>query len=571
MTNLDAPARIDRPGDKPREGALGHKVTHGMSWMVVATLVIKTLSFFSTWALGTLLSKDDYGVYGIAMGLAAFAQVLRDGGMRQILIQKRAHRYAKLSGPMFWFSGAFNGGAGLLLGLAAWPISWAYGEPELAPVLVATATSIALATPSGVLRAKIAVDLKFSRLAQLNTWSAAVRYTSMIGCAAMGLGALSFTIPLVLIAIFEAVYGYVVTRDKPWMRGPRMRIWPALWGRSKWLILGTLGMTTLRQGDYLVLGWLKAGGYLLMGVVGQYVFAYQAAVQINVLVAVNLQQVLFPALSKLAGEPQRHALAVMRATRVMMLAGSGLGLSLACSIAPLQVMLWNGKWDGAVWAVIWMSAFFPLRLLTSVLNAAQLSKARFRDWFWITLLQGGGMMAAAAVGGLVCNGQGAEMLESVGASIGIAPELLHGMLNGAGSISFVIGLYFLVGVAPTVVWGLHRCGADWKRIAPLILPTWMVSCAAAAATMGIAHVTPLPASLPTRLAALVDFVERNIVFGVLNIALLRVFTPRTLAEAVEIVPRRVRRPVRRLLRLPEPTKSPKVGPTDLDAVSDSVD
>ncbi|GAB4385993.1 MAG: hypothetical protein Kow0022_13830 [Phycisphaerales bacterium] len=523
--------------------------------MVVATLVIKTLSFFATWVLGTLLSKDDYGVYGIAMGLAAFAQVLRDGGMRQILIQKRAHRYAKLSGPMFWFSGAFNGGAGLLLGLAALPISRAYGEPELAPVLWATATSIALATPSGVLRAKIAVDLKFSRLAQLNTWSAAVRYTSMIACAAAGLGALSFTIPLVLIAIFEAVYGYAVTRDTPWMRRPRLRLWPALWGRSKWLILGTLGMTTLRQGDYLVLGWLKAGGYLLMGVVGQYVFAYQAAVQINVLVAVNLQQVLFPALSKLAGEPQRHAQAVLRATRVMMLAGSGLGLSLACTIKPLQVMLWGGKWDGAVWAVIWMSMFFPLRLLTSVLNATQMSKARFKDWFWLTLLQGAGMMGAAAIGGLVFCGSGAEWVESAGASVGISEAWLGNLLDGAGAISFVIGMYFLLGVAPTVVWGLHRCGIHWRKVAPLILPTWVVSCAAAGATMALAQVVPMPAELPMRWAALLEVIERTAVFGVLDLALLRLFTPGTLAEAVEIVPRRLRRLVRRVLGLPEPARA----------------
>lgn len=529
-----------KPVERQRQEALGRKVSHGMSWMVVATIVGKVLSFGSAWVLGILLSEDDYAVYGIAMGLAALAQVLHDGGMRQILIQKGAHRYTKLSGPVFWFSGVFNGGAGLVLGLAAWPLAWVYGESELGPVLLATAISIVLTTPLGVYRAKMAVDLKFRRLAELNTWSAAVRYILMIVFAALGFGALSFTLPLIFRAIFEAVFGFWVTGDKPWTRPPRRRLWPELFGKSKWLIFGTFAMSTLRQGDYLVLGWLKIAKLVAMGAVGQYVFAYQIAVQINVLVAVNLQTVLFPALSRLANEPRRHAQAILRATRVMMLVGSAFGLGLACVFEPLQTLLWLHKWEGAVQAVVWMAAFFPMRLLTSVLNSAQMSKGRFKEWFWLTLVQGAGMMAAAAIAGA--------------------------LWDDAGEISLVIGIYFLIGVAPTVVWGLHRCGVGWKQTTMAVLPTWLIACTAAASARTLISMIDSPAfgaslglsaSLTARADALVEVVMLGATFGLLYLAGLRLLVPRSLAEAVDVAPARLSQPILSVLRLSAPSRAVK--------------
>ncbi len=541
MSEIDIPAPIDRPEEKPREQALGRKVSRGMSWMVIATLIGKTASFASAWVLGVLLSEDDYAVYGIAMGLAAFAQVLRDGGVRQILIQKQSHRYDKLSGPMFWFSGLFNGGAGLLLSLLAWPIAAAYSEPALGPVLLAIGVSIALTTPLGVYRAKMSVDLQFRELATLNTMSSVVRYTSMVIFAFMGLGALSFTLPLVARTIFEAMYGYWVTRDTPWKRPPRRRLWPALWSKSKWLIFGTFAMATLRQGDYLVLGWLKIADLVSKSALGQYVFAYQIAVQVNVLVAVNLQTVLFPALSKLAHEPKRHAQAVLRATRVMMLAGSGFGLGLACVFEPLQTVLWGDKWSEATEAVIWMAAFFPMRLLTSVLNSAQLSKGRYGEWFWLSMVQGAGMMLSALFAGW--------------------------FWNDSGQISMIIGIYFLIGVAPTVVWGLHRCGVNWKQNTASILPTWIVSCAAAALAYELVQLLAVP-SLATslqltagqgeRIDALVQVVLLGGLFSLFYLVGLRVFTPRSLAETLDIGPARFSRPIVRLLRLPQVERIGKV-------------
>lgn len=546
-----------KPQNQPKQQALGRKVSKGVSVMVLSTFIIKTLSFISTFVLGLLLDKADYAVYGIAMGIATFAQVLRDGGMRQILIQKQAHRYAKLSGPVFWLSGAFNGTAGILLGLAAYPLAALYKEPELGPVLLATAASIFFSTSLGIYRAKMAVDLNYRRLAEARTLSSAVRYTSMILFALLGFGPLAFTLPLVICVIAEGAFGFYVTREKPWTRPPRFRLWPALWSKSKWLIFGTFAMSTLRQGDYLVLGWLKVLGVVSISAVGFYVFAYQIAVQINVLVIGNLHAVLFPALSKLHNEPERHKRAVLRAIRVMMLFGSGFGLILACTFEPLQVILWGDKWAPATEAVVWMAVFFPLRLLTGVLNSAQLSKGRFREWFWLTLVQGAGMMLAAAVAGVAANpligsitAMGIESLLGLRLTLPILPD------NSSGIISLVIGIYFAVGVAPTVLWGFKRMGIRLRDTARAVLPTWLVACAAAAATLIVIQWIPLPVNAHPRVIAAVDYALRFTLFGIFYLAALRAVQPKALAETIDVAPKRYSNRAARLLRLkkPEPLK-----------------
>jgi len=538
------------PHHKPKQQALGRKVSKGVSVMVLSTFIIKTLSFVATFVLGLLLDEADYAVYGIAMGIATFAQVLRDGGMRQILIQKQAHRYGKLSGPVFWLSGAFNGTAGILLGAAAFPLAALYNEPELGPVLLATAASIFFSTSLGIYRAKMAVDLNYRRLAEARTLSSAVRYVSMIGFAALGFGPLAFTLPLVICVLAEGAFGFYVTREKPWTRPPRFRLWPALWAKSKWLIFGTFAMSTLRQGDYLVLGWLKILGLISVTAVGQYVFAYQIAVQINVLVVGNLQAVLFPALSKLTNEHERHRRAVLRAIRVMMLFGSGFGLILACTFEPLQVILWGDKWAPATEAVVWMAVFFPLRLLTGVLNSAQLSKGRFREWFWLTLVQGTGMMVAAALAGLAANRFiGTLLAFSFEHALGIRLVLPALPDNSSGIISLVIGVYFAIGIAPTVVWGFKRMGIPFRQTVRAILPTWIVACIAAAVTMYLVRFVPLPTDAPLRVVALIDYCIRFVLFGGLYVVLLRAVQPHALAETIDVIPKKYSKRVNRLLFL----------------------
>jgi hypothetical protein len=210
----------------------------------------------------------------------------------------------------------------------------------------------------------------------------------------------------------------------------------------------------------------------------------------------------------------------------MTLFTSGVSLAVACSFEPLQVVLWGQKWAAASAAVMWMSAFFPLRLLTGILNAAQLSKGMYKEWFWMAFLQGGGMMLATA--------------------------LAAGLFESSGKIALVIGVYFLVGLTPIVFWGFARVGVPARAAAGAILPAWLVACGAAAATLAIATLFPAPAHMAPRLAAAVDLVLRDAVFGVLYLVALRAIMPKALAETIDIAPGRLCRPVNRLFLLMAP-------------------
>jgi len=430
------------PAPRPVRGAgrsLGAQAGAGMVWMLLATGAGKGASIVSQIVLGWILGGDEFGVYAAAIGLASFVTVLRDGGTRQILVQKGSERWAGLSGPAFWMASSIALAMGLALVAAAvaaplvpFKEGSAYADPRLPGVIGVIALSLVIAPPGMLFVARLSTQLRFGAIASLNTQTALVRHATMIVFALMGFGPLSFALPLVCQALYQNIAGYLITRDRIWTRPVRARMWPALLARAKWLMVQAVSRSLLLMGDYAVLGFLVRDEVL-----GVYFFAYQIVLQIQVLISVNLQNVLFPSLSKLAGEPVRFGAAVVRATRVLSLFSCAGAIALAVVYDPLQRLIWGGKWDASVAAVHAMALFFPFRMLFNVLNSALLAHGRYRQVSLLTLLAGAGLVGVAAVAG--------SLTEDVGA------------------IALAVALYFGIGLTAIVTLALRTVGVAPSR------------------------------------------------------------------------------------------------------------
>ena len=66
-----------------------------------------------------------------------------------------------------------------------------------------------------VFQAKLSSDLNFRNYTQLNVLSAILRHGSMVGFALIGLGPLSFVLPLIIIALFETIGGWYLVGTWP--------------------------------------------------------------------------------------------------------------------------------------------------------------------------------------------------------------------------------------------------------------------------------------------------------------------------------------------------------------------
>ncbi|MCW5755937.1 MAG: oligosaccharide flippase family protein [Phycisphaeraceae bacterium] len=509
--------------------AMGQKVGGGMAWLTIATAVVKAASLVNMAILGILLAKEDFGIFGTAIGVAALINVLRDGGVRRILIQKGRHRYPGLVGPIYAWTLLLNILAAAIL-CALGPAMAAYHKnDQYVMVMVTLGLAALIYGPSMIYQARLSMEYRYKAVATMNASSAIVRYIAMISLALAGAGPLTFTWSLVIIAAYEWLFGLCVTRDPLIRFKPRFRLWPAIWARAKWLLLGALALALLRQGDYLVLGMI-----LEPRIMGIYVFAYMIGDQVMALLASNLQQVLMPTMAAFQHDRERHVKAILRAAGALVMVAAIFAGGIAVTIRPLEQLLWDGKWASAVPAVQALSLCFALRLLVSLQESALSSTGRFRTQFHALLVQGLGMATVAGLGGLF-------------------------FPDNPGAIAMAIGLWFVVGVTGMAAWSLGRIGvrqADFLRavlkpwalltgIALLVIAAdlWLIDTLTARALEPDAQDATHPMGLVLRAAI------SAMAYGLLALLAIRVALPNTLRDLLAIAPGKVTRLAGPLLRM----------------------
>ncbi len=493
MTSLSPnppPAPTPGPGTP---ASLTKSVVGGSVWMIANSIVMRVVSLFAQIALGHLLTKADFGLYGMAMSIAAVLTVLRDGGVRQLLIQ-RQKEYETLAGPVFWMGATFSLITGLLL-LAAGPIAAARsGEPEVAILLYLLAISQPIGALGSTLTAKLQIDMRFAAYSAAGAAGGFVRYVGSILL-------LEFLIPCLL------------TREQPWRRRPNIKLWPSMLARTSWVMLGAGSLAAFNIGTSIVIGVFVA-----KEIVGVYFFAFQIVAQVGVVLGNNINYVLFPAFSKIADDPARKQLAVRKALRQTMLLAAPFSLGLAAVAPALLVFIWHDKWLEAIWPTIISSAAFPIYIILAVPQASQQSRGLFRQWAL--------SLTALCILTLTSAGIGAYVTGTV---VGIT--LISGVVTA------IAGLIYTLAV-------LRSIGVGFGATLAAIMPGWIIALMAAGAAIWAddAYFASLPAWVRVALS--------GTLFSVLFGLTARVVVPSHLGEAVDVLPARVRPWARRLLLLP---------------------
>lgn len=538
-----APARSQAPspngaGPRKQAQAMGRKVGGGLTWLMIATAVVKAASLANIAILGALLGKDDFGIFGTAIGVAALVNVLRDGGVRRILIQKGIHRFDGLIGPIYTWTLMLNLLAALILCALGPVLAHVHGNSEYVMVMVTLGIAAAIYGPSMIYRAKLSMSFRYKAVAIMNTSGSIVRYVAMIGLALAGAGPLTFTWSLVILAAFDWALGLYLTRDPLVSFKPKLRLWPAIWARAKWLLMGAVALALLRQGDFLVLGFL-----LDESVMGVYVFAYMIGEQVMSLLASNLQQVLMPTMAAFQHETKRHVASILRVSGALSMVAAGFAGGIAVTIDPLQQIIWQGKWAGAVPAVQALALCFALRLLVTVQESALSSTGRFRTQFLAMLAQGLGMAAVAFAGGV------------------LSPD-------NPGLIAAGVGLYFVVGVTGVAAWSLRTAGVPPVHFLMAVLRPWGMLTSLALVfivadlwlgnTLHHSGIGPWNQGQQTPADNIQRLLAVGLAYSVSAVVLVRVALPGTLRDMLSVAPSAVSRLVGPVLRI-RPTEGQAAG------------
>lgn len=493
-------------------------VGRGFSWLTLSIVAGKVLGAVTQLLLGRWISDAQFGDIAIMMSIAAVVKVFQDGGVPQVLVQRGAAAFEKSMGAAFWLSMTLAVVAGILLAASAPVVAMIYEAPALTGLLWVVALSLPLGGVSTFLRAKLRVDLRFRTIAYVAIFWFLIRHSSTIGLAWAGFGTMSLAIPLVIVAVYEAFADYYATRIKPWKLPFGVDQWPELISSSVWVGAAAVGRGLARMGDYLMLGIL-----LPDAVLGRYFFGYQFTAQVLELLATNLQHVLFPALSRVADQPERQARAIVRSIRMLVFVAAPVSVCLAVVVGPLVSILddlvWNHKWSSTIGLMQVFAVTAPMRMFTDLLTAALSSQGKFRSSAIVYFYEGTWLVASAA----------------------FAVAIYGDNLTGLALVISVAQIVFSVVASIRL---LGHFGITPKACMRSMFPAWIVALAAGACSVA------LLALLPSESSRLVALAIGATAFGAAFLAIARIFLVADLVELAGLAPARVGRIFRTALLLP---------------------
>jgi O-antigen/teichoic acid export membrane protein len=331
------------PGDVmvPDAGKLGGKVSRGLAWNLVGSLVSNIVRIVVLLALGRLLAPEETGLVAKALTVLAFVNAIRDLGLGSALVQ---HQQPSAAHIRTAFTVGFTIACALVavLLVAADPIATAYRSPALAPMLRWLTMMIVIRSFAIIALQLSKRALDFRTVALSDTIGYTTGAIASVAFAIAGHGAWSLLYGYLIESVLATAW--VVRKYGASLRfGFSGSAFRELFRFGAGETLQTIAGVVATQGDYVVVGRQLGEAPL-----GFYQRAYELvrfpATTFNNIVG----SVLFPAFARLQDDRDelgRTFRRVLFATALFLLPASAMLIALADEV--ILVVL-GAQWQGSV-------------------------------------------------------------------------------------------------------------------------------------------------------------------------------------------------------------------------------
>lgn len=325
----------------PLPVSLGQQTLRGFTWLMIQSVGTKLVGLAGQVILAWLLRPQDFGVIGLAYTVSAFAGLIQQAGLLEILVQRQS-KFKYWANIVFWMSMTAGLISALVMVIAAPIAAKGYNNPLVAPLILILAVAAPLNALSIVPSAQLQIQLRFRAIALIGSGQAIGTMCLSVLLAKLGYGPYSFVLPQVVTsAIGVTVLWLTVKPPVRW--NLQWRRWRYLIPDSGLLFTTSLLMMVTMQGDYIILGLRHTPHE-----VGIYFFAFNLSLQVISLFTGNIGNVLFPVLTKLQDDPARQTDAFLKAIKLLALLGVPACLLQAALADPLIRALFAEKWHPAI-------------------------------------------------------------------------------------------------------------------------------------------------------------------------------------------------------------------------------
>jgi O-antigen/teichoic acid export membrane protein len=319
--------------------AMRSRILRGLAWKFTSQTGLQISRLVVALVLARLLTPQQYGLAGMVLVFTSLVLVFSDVALGAALVQRRKLSEEDRS-TVFW-TAVTAGAAFTLLGVAlAGPIASFYGEPTVKPLFAVLSLSFVVNALATTQEALLVREMQFRSLEIRLMAATAAGAVIGIALAALGFGPWAIIGQQLAISVVSTGLLWFVSPWRPSFRFSRGSL-RSLGGFSA-NVFGQRFLYYLhRNTDNLLIGRFVGSAAL-----GVYVLAYNVMLVPFSRIAGPIQEVLFPALSRLQDQPRRMAEIWVRATRLVAVISVPALLGLAVVAPEFVDVVLGDRWEG---------------------------------------------------------------------------------------------------------------------------------------------------------------------------------------------------------------------------------
>ncbi len=363
----------------------------GVAFMAVSLVATKLSALLAQFALGWLLTSNDYKVWGMLLSLRMLVDGLRNGGVIPVM-QQRGLAALEEETSYAQYALFFNLLAAVILLALIGAAEKYFRTTDLAWLIVLLAIHIPLQTLSAIHRARLSIHLRFAALAKYASIAAFVGYVAMVTFAALKMGPYCFVLSLSVTAtvewwLFRRAAGPLTQYSplSPQQFAGILRV-------GRWVMCSAALASIAMMGDYFVIGRIAPD------LLGDYLFGFQLTVAVSTVVVAGFQQVMLPTFSRLQNDPRRMADAFTKSMRLTAFLCAPCFAAVSLLAPSIVHFLWAGKWDRSIPVVQVMSLCLVFRLLNPLAITVLQVTGRWNVYAKILVLDAASIVTAATIG-----------------------------------------------------------------------------------------------------------------------------------------------------------------------------
>ena len=324
----------------PSEPSLARLAGRGAIWAVLANITMRLASVAVTAVLARLLSKEDFGVFAVALAVYLVVASLAELGMASAIARSPVEP-EDIAPTVASISMVVSGVIGIGMAVGAPAIALLLGQPDAAEPIRILSLCLVLTGIFAVPGAQLVREFRQDRIFLATAVGFVVANPIMIMLALNGGGATSFAWSRVIGQVATGLV-FILSTSRRYRPGWRPEAVGSLVRFGLPLSLANLVNWTLLNADYLILGRLVDAAQ-----VGVYMIAFNVANWSTAVMGSVLNSVVVPAFGRVSDDPRRLGSSLTSASQLVALLALPIGaLTLALS-DPLVVTLFGQKWSDA--------------------------------------------------------------------------------------------------------------------------------------------------------------------------------------------------------------------------------